>query len=543
MQTIINDIELALKGGILGFNNIIEVTEVFSLSPDKKISNILTLMVAENINKPVATGRTYLTSNLISINHLNKWRFGITRYYIEFHELFHKLEILTQNGVWDANQNNIINLKKIDKYFVSPNSYESVPINNILKNNFHNGSYVFEWFDFDKENHQELLSSPQALQKLSDRINEVLPISISSVSDRIGNFLLQIPSTILMARFGLEKQNETYSLNCNIAWHEHARKRDLIINCHLTENDNVCEGYFTKVLKSDESNISLPIPNKRSHIGTIWDPENNFILARTRPSAFIAPNARITTTVSTYKERVLTSNGKSKVISVLDSGSSRIKLPNTKPIINWVEKRIYENSSTELRRSRNFVQYNSKGTNKKQSRNIALEDLVYLINKYGQHAVWLWDPYLSFQDLSDTLLMNKHSGSVMKAISSLELPPDSGGNSLREDHGSKALQTIKRYQESFNALPVEAMKTINLEFRCKTGANGWEFHDRFIIFPSTNYHSSTLAWSLGTSVNSFGTSHHILQKVQDAQLIANAFLELWDSLSGIDCLVWRNIND
>ncbi|WP_049012197.1 hypothetical protein [Enterobacter kobei] len=221
MQNIINDIELALKDGILGFNNIIEVTEVFSLSPDNKINNILTLMVAENINKPVATGESFLTNKLISINQLKNWRFGIKRYHIEINELFRKLEILTQAGVWDKNQSDITNLKKIDKYFVSPNSYESVPINNILKNNFHNGSYVFEWFDFDKENHQELLSSPQALQRLSDRINEVLPISISSVSDRIGNFLLQIPSTVLMARFGLEKQNETYSLNCSIAWHEY----------------------------------------------------------------------------------------------------------------------------------------------------------------------------------------------------------------------------------------------------------------------------------------------------------------------------------
>ena len=188
MQNIINDIELALKDGILGFNNIIEVTEVFSLSPDNKINNILTLMVAENINKPVATGESFLTNKLISINQLKNWRFGIKRYHIEINELFRKLEILTQAGVWDKNQSDITNLKKIDKYFVSPNSYESVPINNILKNNFHNGSYVFEWFDFDKENHQELLSSPQALQRLSDRINEVLPISISSVSDRIGNF-------------------------------------------------------------------------------------------------------------------------------------------------------------------------------------------------------------------------------------------------------------------------------------------------------------------------------------------------------------------
>ncbi|EEU9366097.1 hypothetical protein FYS93_23770, partial [Escherichia coli] len=114
MQNIINDIELALKDGMLGFNNIIEVTEVFSLSPDNKINNILTLMVAENINKPVATGESFLTNKLISINQLKNWRFGIKRYHIEINELFRKLEILTQDGVWDKNQSDITNLKKID---------------------------------------------------------------------------------------------------------------------------------------------------------------------------------------------------------------------------------------------------------------------------------------------------------------------------------------------------------------------------------------------------------------------------------------------
>ncbi|KGT92550.1 hypothetical protein NG99_14265 [Erwinia typographi] len=482
MQNTINDIEIALEDGILGFNNIIEVTEVFSLSPDKKISNILTLMVAENIKNPVATEESFLTKKLFSISRLKGWKFGIKRYYIEIDKIGQRLEDLTQVGVWDEKQKDIINLKRIDKYFVSPDSYETVPINNLLKNNFNNGSYVFEWFDFDKENHQELLSSPQALQRLSESIHEVLPISISSVSDRIGNFLLQIPSTILMAYFGLEKNNEIFSLTCNIAWHENARKRDLIINCHLSETDNICEGYYTKILKRDEPNISLPIANKRAHIGTVWDPENNFILARTRPSAFISPDARITTTVSTFEERVLTHNGTSKVISVLKPDSYVKKTEQKKIITNWTKKRIYDSSSAELKENRNFVQYNSKGINKNQSKSEALKDLVYLINKYGQHAVWLWDPYLSFQDIFDTLLLNTHSNSIMKAISSLDVPPDSDQTSSCEIYESKALQTISEYKESFTALPVETIKTLNLEFRCKTGNNGWGFHDRFIIF-------------------------------------------------------------
>jgi len=48
-----------------------------------------------------------------------------------------------------------------------------------------------------------------------------------------------------------------------------------------------------------------------------------------------------------------------------------------------------------------------------------------------------------------------------------------------------------------------------------------------------------MAWSLGTSVNSVGTAHHILQKVDNAQLVVDAFTDLWELLGGQDYLVWK----
>jgi hypothetical protein len=79
-------------------------------------------------------------------------------------------------------------------------------------------------------------------------------------------------------------------------------------------------------------------------------------------------------------------------------------------------------------------------------------------------------------------------------------------------------------------------KDLRLEFRIREGSAGWPFHDPFLIFPSDI--GPATAWSLGTSVNSFGQRHHILQKVADGELIRQAFLELWDELSGSDYLVW-----
>jgi hypothetical protein len=78
---------------------------------------------------------------------------------------------------------------------------------------------------------------------------------------------------------------------------------------------------------------------------------------------------------------------------------------------------------------------------------------------------------------------------------------------------------------------------LRLEYRIKTGSAGWAFHDRFLIFPG--HDRGALAWSLGTSVNSLGRQHHILQQVADGQLVSDAFVELWDQLDQPEHLVWK----
>ena len=78
---------------------------------------------------------------------------------------------------------------------------------------------------------------------------------------------------------------------------------------------------------------------------------------------------------------------------------------------------------------------------------------------------------------------------------------------------------------------------LKLEFRIREDGAGWSFHDRFLIFPVKS--GGAIAWSLGTSVNSLGRQHHILQKVSDGELIRQAFLELWNALAAPDYLVWK----
>ena len=80
---------------------------------------------------------------------------------------------------------------------------------------------------------------------------------------------------------------------------------------------------------------------------------------------------------------------------------------------------------------------------------------------------------------------------------------------------------------------------LNLEYRIQFSNYGWKFHDRFLIFPGNKIEKPRV-YALGTSINSFGTEHNILQLVSHPQPVIDAFDELWDSLNNLECIVWKH---
>ena len=98
--------------------------------------------------------------------------------------------------------------------------------------------------------------------------------------------------------------------------------------------------------------------------------------------------------------------------------------------------------------------------------------------------------------------------------------------------------TILSYQTTLNdAILDEAW--LKLAF-LKADISCPSFHDRFLIFPKSQY-SPAQAWSLGTSVNSLGKSHHIIQKVNDAQIIEDVFNNFWSqSISKEENIIWKS---
>jgi hypothetical protein len=292
------------------------------------------------------------------------------------------------------------------------------------------------------------------------------------------------------------------------------------------------------------------------HRGVLWDDEHQVILAATNNTGFITkiginlrpidPEPR----VFTVKDR----DGKEIPIRVglTNTTTTMVGPPTDERVAEWTRKRIYRDEVTRLAEQRRFVQYKPEpGTLDQHEK--ALGDLRLLINQYGEKGAWLWDPYLTADDVLRTLFYCSHTHAELRALSAGRAIPEL--KTAKATPHSRLGKLLQCFSECFSkrAAPPKVsfadqqravfdgansnFRGLRLEFRVRTGQAGWAFHDRFLIFPDTG--EGPLAWSLGASVNSMGRQHHILQRVDNGQLMADAFDDLWKALRGPEHLVWK----
>lgn len=540
---------------VLGFHTHFEITEIFAIQGTNTVPvNIFSILVAEERTAPQNQHPIYLSKKLISLKTLKGWKFGITQYIRPITELAEAFDIFYQTGKWSLSgkELNIGPIFQAPTQFVPPNSTLESPWNNVLKNNFWSGSYIIEWVDPQKNIIQPFIDEPPRLQELSDAIQQYLPIKIASLSDRIGNILVQIPVTILISNFARSNINNDSIIN--IKWHPKSVPRPLRASCEIQFDNNI-SGYASADIYGSET--SLPIAKGQGlQRGTLWDDQHQVILAATGSTGFIN-SAAFNMYISDPEPRCFSlkdKNGNEENIRIGTSTSrhSLVRSPDINQGEDWTSKRIYREETTKLARERRFVQYRPKPDSKEDEHNRALQDVRLLINNYGQKGAWLWDPYLSAEDILRTLFFCSHNGADLRALTAGSEPPS--GLRIKPTFNS----LIKHFREwiraffPYNSPPdptyiekqcaiFDSAKSnfhgLRLEYRVKTGQAGWAFHDRFLIFPDTE--EGALAWSLGTSVNSVGKQHHILQKVDDGQLVMDAFNELWHQLDQPEHLVWK----
>ncbi|WP_149029676.1 VPA1262 family N-terminal domain-containing protein [Paraburkholderia fungorum] len=495
----------------------------------------------------------------IELKTLPDWTFGVCRYLVELEKLAPAIEVFKNSSTWSLGGAPLIlgEMASVAPQFVPPDATEPTALNRLLKNNFWNGAYVLEFFDNTKSNLQFFFEHPPRLQELSEKVQVYVPLGLAGMADRLGNIVIQLPSTVLMNQFRKGVNHEGFL--AEVAWHPEAPARPLRAITSM-EFDNVLCGYGSAQLQSNSADIRTnDSSGENRHL--IWDDQNQLILAASGRLYYIGAFS-ISSTSSDPEPRVFSAvedDGRLApqrvMLSAPPSNRSVIGEPNRHTYREWTRRRIYKDEEERLAVERRFVQYAPELGDHANSHAKAVDDIRLLINKHGAGGVWLWDPYLSARDILDTLFYCIHSGAQLRALTDGQEPPSPRPametkprvrayfrrKALRQlaQHRGASGPTLKFIKNQRTTLAKAAgnCRGLALEYRIRTGNAGLRFHDRFLIFPNAD--GQALAWSLGTSVNSVGKAHHILQRVDNGRLIVDAFLRLWNQLHKSEHLIWK----
>jgi hypothetical protein len=542
-----------LAPGVLGFYTHFEVTEVFAVRDEERIPfNVFSILVAEEHDGVSEQGPFYLGER-IRLNSLRGWMFGIQRCLRPGSQITKAFEHFQCAEEWcpSGERLHVGALMPAPTQFVPPDSTESVPWNNVLKNNFWSGSHIVEWIDPEKTTVKSLFEEPPRLQELSEAIQKHVPLRLASLSDRLGNVVVQVPGSVLVANFAKGRNGEAI---VSVRWHPKATPRPLRATCAM-QFDNTISAYASGTLKG--SDLTLPMQDAQGTLrGVLWDDQYQVIVAATASTGFIN-TIGLNMHIADPEPRVFTirnpdgSEERCRV-GLWTSAYNAVGAPAPDRGEKWTHRRIYRDEAVRLAQSRRFVQYDPLPGQQDVEHDKALKDIRALINQYGEKGACLWDPYLSADDILRTLFYCSHDNSILRALTAgQEYPSGSIPKPTLASLRSQLMEWLRqafwkpRLKPSFAERQRTVLDAANsnfrglrLEYRIKTGSAGWPFHDRFLIFPGEEG-AGARAWSLGTSVNSLGKRHHILQQVDDGQLVMDAFNRLWDELGQSQHLVWR----
>lgn len=559
-STLVQAFDDLSKKNVLGNYDQFEIIEVIGFQNKTSTpTNIFTLLVAtEGSSNELPVG--FINGKeRITLKGLPNWTFGVHRRWLSLEQARGCLEQFNSTHMWEVESGKSVlhgPLSHKPVQFVPANSSGKIPLNRVLKNNFWAGSHILELGDTTKSKLNDLLHSPKHLLQLSEEIQKFIPLEIGALSDRLGNVVFQFPVEALRCQFFKSKDNN--SLSVEVAWHPSITERRLIAQMEIID-DQAIASFGTVEVSQSGVHLIMPDPGYGSFRGTLWDVENNILLAATDQmsvireihlnSGMISPEPRIFRHKGVEHRVKIQTN---KHLSVFEDEDQPKSHKQT-----W--SRLYSEEKIALEDRKELIQY--KAPFSTTAHDDAMQDIRWLIQKHGQYGAWLWDPYLSADDIIGTLFFSPHGHSDMRALTGLnKVPHDSKTtrNVMRKSRSHKlntgnalgrkkmnlmrsrkttATKTnlVNLFAQALETSAADNCSAMSLKVRKSANKN---FHDRFLIFPRPT--EEPLVWSLGTSVNSMGTSHHILQMVQNGRLVFDAFEALWDASAAPKHLIWSS---
>ena len=567
-----DEFEVLIKKGNIGIYNSCEVTELVIIEDKDIIYNLYSIVVFQE--KRVDSKKHKYDKGLCNRIEIDeKHSIGIFQYELKLNEIKENFEKLYYENKWISNHKDELSikysdLKRLNKQFIPAN--EKSRINCILKNNFYSGSYIIEFFDEEK-NFRFLTDDEINFERISKKIQKKIHINLYQIRDRLGNFIFQFPVNILNVKTSASDSED--SLIVNVRWH--SLFGDNYPDCFLEVDSILDKNYmsnnFEKYNKKDSHEIYLGNIDALNNI-KFWRKDPNLLLYSC--SGYYIKSVAISMSLDVSNKRYFTNNeGKKEVIN-LQSQNYNLGIEK-QDYYQFIENSLNIKERELLEESLSFKQYTPKYGKLK-----GLKDLRRLIKENGHNGVYLWDPYLGFKEIIDTLfhcpyenvelralgsvndnvskiyfnnyIKNEYQNMAKKVesaskdsltknelkmfISSLKEDIVDINNYLQDDTNLKRINNEKKLFSNLDS----DFKGLNLVFRVQIGN---EAHDRFLIFPgnSKNYEQPKV-YSLGTSVNSFGRNYHILQEVSYPQAVLHEFNKIWNKSNKPENLIWTYPN-
>lgn len=541
-----------INGDIIGTYQYCKVDQVVLLERDKEIAWNYFTHVHFSSNYSIAAESVLLTS---PVTLRDGRQLFVSQYSMKKETFLDCVRSALSTGTWNYTDSKIIAGDKIDGAFPTPAKFiaENDPTgsyyNNVIPlekslygSNFQGSYYVFEIYA--RGDHLKELLRDEDIKKIQKILHKCkLNYRLDELPDRIGNVVCKFDIETLKTipkRLGEYGMTYSFELTPKVA-------HDMNLHLHIEqEHDGLLYKYVDEVfcLHPGEMIEKGVGPNQCKTTMTVSDIESKLILFRavanqTVNSSYygqITPRCIVATPVYQYRKVKV---GDKEYSVPLDSA----KMVGESPLLIEMaaaEERQQKWQDAFFKEQNYLLVYNSGQHDE------ALCDIRSIINKqllWDLDEIRIVDPYLSPNDILNTVAFCEKPGirvCCLTDIHTISHNKDVKAEILTDDSQDAAFDEIRN---SFRKQLEDGLgreTDLLLSFRTVHGNSGSSFHDRYLILKYRL--NKTRVWSLGTSVNSVGKSHHLIQIVEAPILIDNFFNEVWSQTNTDKCKIYDYSN-
>ena len=405
--------------------------------------------------------------------------------------------------------------------------------------NFIGNYYIFEIYA--RGDHINKMLSFKDIRKIQQVIFKCkLNYRLDELTDRIGNIICKFDIASLVAipkNFSSFSMNYSYQLSpeikCAYNLHFHVEQEHDRLLYEYSDEDFVLNPgeVVEKRIETNQCKTTITVTDRNTQLILFRMVSDQSVYSNYKGQ--INPEIAVASISNDYREIIL--NGKKEKITFIN-----LKMIDEPPLLiemadagkrqqRWEERFFAE--------QKYFNVYNDGDHNK------AISDIREIINGnllWDLQEIRLIDPYLCAEDILKTVAFCKKKN--IRVCCLTDIHTISGNKEAKNEliQGTSDNANYDAIRSQFKEKlekGLGSLSDLRLSFRSVHGNNGISFHDRYLILKYEL--NTTRVWSLGTSVNSIGKSHHIIQIVESPMQIDRFFEIVWRQTDTEKCKVFE----